>query len=76
MLTTFLPLKLYGIFFVHTRAANSADSGRILSSFQPIQDFIAVLVTYKNEIHPIKYEGARVLTTLYFDLSDAQEQLT
>ena len=37
--------------------------------------FIAVLHTYKNEDDPIKNKGARVLTTLYIDFSDAQGQL-
>ena len=35
-----------------------------------------VLVTCKNEEDPIKNEGARVLTTLYIDFSDAQGQVT
>ena len=30
-----------------------------------------VLVTCKNEKDPIKNEGARVLTSLYIDFSDA-----
>ena len=30
----------------------------------------------KDEDGPIRFEGARVLTTLYFDFSDAQGQLT
>ena len=34
--------------------------------------FIAVHVTCKNEEDPIKNEGARALTTLYTDFSDAQ----
>ena len=37
---------------------------------------MVVLVTCKNEEDPIKKEGARVLTTLYIDFSDAQGQLT
>ena len=44
--------------------------------FGPIQDFIAVLATCRNEDDSIKNEGARVLTTLYIDFSDAQGQLT
>ena len=35
-----------------------------------------VLVTGKNEDDPIKNEGARVVTTLSIDFSDAQGQLT
>ena len=32
--------------------------------------------TFKNENDPIKNEGARMLTRLYIDFSDAQGQLT
>ena len=35
-----------------------------------------VLVTCKYEEDPIKNEGARVVTTLYINLSDAQGQIT
>ena len=35
-----------------------------------------VLVTCKNEEDPIKNLGTRVLTRLYADFSDTQEQLT
>ena len=54
-----------GIFSRRSRAANSADPGSILQNFKPIQDFIVVLVTCKNEDDPIKNEDVRVLTTLY-----------
>ena len=37
---------------------------------------MGVLVTCKNEEDPIKNEGARVVTTLFIDFSDAQGQLT
>ena len=37
---------------------------------------MVVLVTCKNEEDPIKNEGAKVLTTLYINLSDAQGQIT
>ena len=40
------------------------------------QDFMGVLVTCKNEEDPIKNEGARVVTTLFIDFSQAQGQLT
>ena len=63
--------KSMGIF-----QANSADLGLIWPKFDPIHDFIAVLVTCKNKDGPIKNEGPRLLTTLYFDFSDAQWQLT
>ena len=38
--------------------------------------YIVVLVSCKNEEDPIKNEGAKVLTSLLFDLSDAQGPLT
>ena len=34
------------------------------------------LVACKNEEDPIKNKGARVVTTLFINFSDAQEQLT
>ena len=34
------------------------------------------LVAYKNEEDPIKNEGARVVTTLFINFSNAQGQLT
>ena len=37
---------------------------------------MVVLVTCKNEEYPIKNEGARVVTRLFIDFSDAQGQLT
>ena len=37
---------------------------------------MTVLITCKNEEDPIKNEGARVLTRLSIDFSDAQGQLT
>ena len=63
-------------FFRRSRAANSEVSNGILPKFELIQAFIVVLVTCKNEEDPIKNEGARVLTSLLFDFSDAQAQLT
>ena len=37
---------------------------------------MVVLVTCKNEEDQVKNEGARVVTTLSIDFSDAQGQLT
>ena len=37
---------------------------------------MAVLLTCENKEIPIKNEGARVFTTLYIDVSDAQGQIT
>ena len=64
------------LFFRRSRAANSEVSGGILPKFELIQAFKVVLVICKNEEDPIKNEGARVLTSLLFDFSDAQGQLT
>ena len=37
---------------------------------------MVVLVTYNNEEDKVKNEGARVVTTLFINFSDAQGQLT
>ena len=37
---------------------------------------MGLLVAVKNEEDPIKNEGARVVTTLFINFSDAQGQLT
>ena len=37
---------------------------------------MCLLVACKNEDDPIKNEGARVVTTLFINFSDAQGQLT
>ena len=37
---------------------------------------MVVLITCKNKEDPIKNEGARVLTTLFINFSDAQGQIT
>ena len=37
---------------------------------------MAALVTSKSKEEPIKHEGARVVITLYIDISDTQWQLT
>ena len=55
-------------------AANFEDPGQIMLNFEPIQTFIAVLVTCKNEKDSIKGEGARVLTILHIHYSNAQGQ--
>ena len=47
-----------------------------LPKFELIQAFMHVLDTCKNEEDPIKNEGARVVTTLYSNFSDAQGQIT
>ena len=57
-------------------AANFTVQGMIWPNFELIRDFIGVLVACKIEEDPIKNEGARVVTTLFVDFSDAQGQLT
>ena len=37
---------------------------------------MVVIITCKNEEDMIQNEGARLLTTLYIDFSDAQGQVT
>ena len=69
-------LQDYMSFFRRSRAANSEVSSGILPKFKLIQALIVVLVTCKNGKDPIKNEGARVLTSLLFDFSDAQGHLT
>ena len=76
MFTRFLPLYVYGDFSRRSRAANSAVLGPIRPNFQLIRDVMHVLLTCQYEEDPIKKRGARVLTTLYINLSDAQGQIT
>ena len=44
-------------------------------NFKPIRDIMGLLVACKNEVDPIKNEGARVVTTLFINFSDAQGHL-
>ena len=48
----------------------------VLPNFKPIQAFMVILVTCKNEEDPIKNEGVSVVIRLFIDFSDAQGQLT
>ena len=57
-------------------AANSAVLGPIWPNIELVRDVIDVLVTCKYEEDLIKNEGARVVTTLYSNFSDAQGQIT
>ena len=68
--------KSMGIFSRRSRAANSAVLGPIWPNFELVRDVMDVLVTCKYEEDPIKNEGARVVTTLYINFSDAQGQIT
>ena len=56
--TRFLPLLVYGDFYRHSRAANSAVLGPIWPNFELVRDVMDVLVTCKYEKNPIKNEGA------------------
>ena len=67
VVTTFLPLEVYGNYYRHSRAANYAVPGPILLDFEPIQDCVAVLVTFRNEEDPIKIEGTAWIPTLYIE---------
>ena len=62
VLTRFSHYKSMGIFFRHSRAANSAVLGRIWPKFELMRDIMVVLVTCKYEEDPIKNEDPRVLT--------------
>ena len=64
VVTTFLPLLVYGDFSRRSRAANSTDQGLIWPNFDPIRDFMVVIVTCKNEEDLIKNEGTSFVTTL------------
>ena len=63
VMTSFSPLQVYGIFFIPSRAANSAVLGPIWPNFELVRDVMDVLVTCKYEEDLIKNEGARVDTT-------------
>ena len=66
----------YGDFSRRSRADNSAVLGPIWPNFELVRDVMDVLVTCKYEEDPFKNEGARVITTLYSNFSDAQGQIT
>ena len=76
VLTTFSPLYVYRDFSRRSGAANFAVLGPIWPNFEILRDIMVFLVTCKNKEGPIKNEGARVLTTLNINFSDAQGQLT
>ena len=54
VVTTFLPLYVYGDFSRCSKAAKSPVPGQIWPNLEPIQDFIVVLITCKNEEDQIK----------------------
>ena len=57
VLTTFLPLQVFGDFSRRPKAVNSADPGWILLNFELVRDLMVVLVTCKNEDGPIKMKA-------------------
>ena len=46
------------------------------TEFRTHPNIMGFLVACKHEEHPIKNEGARVVTTLFINFSDAQGELT
>ena len=68
--------RLYVVFSDAQGQLTPKSAVEFCRKFKLIQAFIIVLVTCKNEEDPIKNEGGRVLTSLLFDFSDAQGQLT
>ena len=68
--------KSMGIFSRSSRADNSAVLGPIWPNFELVRDVMDVLVTCKFEEDSIKNEGARAVTTLYSNFSEAQGQIT
>ena len=68
--------RLYVVFSDAQGQLTPKSAVEFCRKFKLIQAFIVVLVTCKNEEDPIKNGGGRVLTSLLFDFSDAQGQLT
>ena len=54
--------KSMGIFADAQGQLTHKSPGRILPNFEPIRDFMVVLVTCNNKEEQIKNEGARVVT--------------
>ena len=54
VVTTFIPLWVYGKCSWRSRSANSAAGGLIWQNFEPMRDFVFVFVTCKNEEDPSK----------------------
>ena len=63
------------ILFRRYREANSVVSDGIWPKFKLIHTFMYVLVTYIDKENQMKNEGARVVTTLYSYILDAQGKL-
>ena len=65
VMTPFSPLKVYGIFFKRSRAANSAVHGRISPNFELIQALMYIIITCKYEMNPIKNFRGNVITPFF-----------
>ena len=65
------------IFFQSFKGSYSVDPGPILPNFEPIQAFIAVLVTWKNKEDPMKngsYSAHKIVSNItLWKLSVAME---
>ena len=64
VMTSFSPLKVYGIFFRRSRAANSVVHGLISPNFELIQALMYI-ITCKYEMNPIKNVRENVMTPLF-----------
>ena len=65
VMTSFSPLKVYGIFFRRSRAANSVVHGRISPNFELIQALMYIIITCKYEMNPIKNVRENVMTPFF-----------
>ena len=69
--------KSMGIFpYAQGQLTPQSLVGPIWQNFELVRDVMDVLLTCKYVDDPIKNEGARVVTTLYSNFSDAQGQIT
>ena len=62
---TSFPLKVYGIFFRRSRAANSVVHGRISPNFELIQALMYIIIYCKYEMNPIKNVRENVMTPFF-----------
>ena len=76
VVTTFFNYESMFLFPRRPTAENSTALSPIWPNIELVRDFMVVLVTCKNEEDLIKNEGARVVTRLYINFSDAQGQIT
>ena len=65
VMTSFSHYKSMGIFFQHSRAANSVVGGPIWPKFEFIQDIMHVLITCKFEKDRINSNGEKVVTSIF-----------